>query len=647
MRNLGFVALLLLVLLGPFFAFSAWGGVGFAWPPGLWLGIAALPLVLLYMLRPRHARRTVASLLFWEAIAERQRSGSPLARLERHLLLLLQLVALTALAYALAGPVLHGARRRGRSLVLVCDASASMLARDAAGGTSRFEAARREVRSLLRGLGGRDEATLIACDRSARTVVPWTRSFARVESALAELSPGHVGTDAHNGLLLAAAAAAAASGEVEVHFFGDGGGAPPGAVALEGSFTFHPVGSSDANAGLVAVALEELPSHGDSTDGLPYAVFARVLNAGHRPREVFVSLERGEEALAARRLRLPPRAERAVTLEASLRPGPVVLRLRPAEASAEADPFPLDDAAYLLVPAERSISVGLHGAGPNTSLARALEAAGARIRSDPGSATLSGQVYAGVVPPRLPPVDCLILAPRKPLDRVGLGLVRQGLVPLAWDREDPLLRYLDLRDLRVDRARQLLPGPGVRVLVQGEDAQGSPAPLLLAWEDDAARRVLVGFDPEASTWPLRASFPIFLRNWVERTASPTRSLEAGLSTGFAAELPAPFDAEAVEVVAPSGRTLRLPVRGGRVEFPGAREVGVHEVHWPGGSSRFCANLCDPSESRIAPQGAEAFAAVVRSRTDAETRSLDVTSWFAMLALVVLTVEYWLYHRRLA
>lgn len=91
-------------------------------------------------------------------------------------------------------------------MLLILDVSASMLTRDH-DRRSRFAAAREQARALIDGLGPDDEAALIAVDRAARTVAPWTGDRLLLQRALDGLEPTHRGTALGEGLLLAASGA--------------------------------------------------------------------------------------------------------------------------------------------------------------------------------------------------------------------------------------------------------------------------------------------------------------------------------------------------------------------------------------------------------------------------------------------------------
>lgn len=643
-----------LLLLGavtlPFAAFGLLRGVGLAAPAGLLLGGLALPLLLLYVLRSRRPVRTVGSVLFWRAVSVEQQATSPFKRLRRNLVLLLQLLALASLAYGLARPIVQGTGKEGLAHVIVIDTSASMLARDH-GGRTRFEAARAAALELVRSLGPREQATIIAVDRTAWTVTPWTGDGAALARGLHELAPRHTGTVLDDALILAASAARTAPGAPEVHVFSDFAAPAPPPVTLGAPLRQHSFGSTAENVGVVSVGVRPRAGPGPTAQAgaLAWEVFANVRNAGDRAQEAYVGLERQGLVVAARRVSLPPRSDRPVVIEARLPPGPLAVRLRGTDGR-PLDVLPEDDVAWTLIPDERGVPVGLVTATESPALARALEAAGGLLRvmtpatyaDDPA---LRLYVFEGWTPPDLPPRDCLIVGPPSSIGPVGRGPEVQTPRLAGWDRDDPLLEYVELGDVRVSSARALELGPGARALVQAEPPSGPPVVLMAAFQDAAAARVVVGFDLYASTWPLRASFPIFVRNALLAAGRRDELARGALRAGDPLAVPVPATVTEVRLVRPDGRTERVEARDGQAFVAATDLAGVYEVHAGDRVERFCVNMGAPDEVRIAPRATLQPGGVDAAPEAGATRPTEVAPWFAALALAVLVVEAWAYHRR--
>ncbi len=676
LASVGTALLLLLAVSGPFVAATFLFGVSFLSPVGFLLIGLAVPLLLLWMLRARRPTRAIGSVLFWKAVALEQQATSPFKRLRRSLVLLLELVALVALAYGLARPIVLGEGKDGVARVLVIDTSASMLARDVGGGT-RLDSAKAAARALVGALGARDRATVIAADRSAWTVVPWTDDATALARGIDDLAARHTGTALDEGLILAASAAHDAAGALEVHLFSDGAAPALTPVGLGSALRFHSIGSTGDNLGIIQVALRpRVKGAGGAApgtgEGEAWEVFVTVRNAGQSDRALLVSLERDGTAVAALPVVVGANADKAVVLAARLAPGPVVARLRTPEGRAEGlDVLPVDDAAYALVPAELGVPVGLATTGDSPALRRALEAAGAQLRPLPGGAAWAGAgpvtalddpdlrlcVFEGLLPAELPPRDCLLVAPPSAVGPVRPGAPAGGVRIAGWDTDDPLLRWVDLDDVQVSTTRRLDLGAGARALVHAQvmvdpDGAGgvapvrSTTPLLAAWQDGTASRVVLGFDLYRSTWPLRASFPIFIRNLVLAAGQRDALARGGLRAGEPLAVPVPAGLGAVEVTLPDGRVVVARAQDGQAVVADTDQVGIYEVRAGSRRERFCVNLGAPEESRIAPRAAlDLGDAQVAAEVAPTARTAEVSPWLALVALIALTLELWAFHRR--
>src|SRR5262245_63114891 len=125
-------------------------------------GAAAALTVVFYILKLR--RRTVAVPFspLWQRILKDKEATSLFSKLKRILSLLLQLALLLLLVLALGDPRAAATLIKGRNLVVLVDASASMQATDVA--PSRLETAKDRVKAMIRGLGGADRMLVAQMD---------------------------------------------------------------------------------------------------------------------------------------------------------------------------------------------------------------------------------------------------------------------------------------------------------------------------------------------------------------------------------------------------------------------------------------------------------------------------------------------------
>src|SRR5436190_18805331 len=114
-----------------------------------WLFALLVPLVIFYFLKLKRPRVEIPSLVLWRQVLSDQRVNSPFQKFKRNLLLLLQILLLALLVLAAMQPLLRSGTSRAERLPVLIDVSASMAALDKAGGVSRLDAAKAQIRELI------------------------------------------------------------------------------------------------------------------------------------------------------------------------------------------------------------------------------------------------------------------------------------------------------------------------------------------------------------------------------------------------------------------------------------------------------------------------------------------------------------------
>jgi hypothetical protein len=152
-----------------------------------------------------------------------------------------------------------------------------------------------------------------------------------------------------------------------------------------------------------------------------------------------------------------------------------------------------------------------------------------------------------------------------------------------------------------------------------------------------------------TTWNLKLSFPVFLRNVLYTLGNvEDAAAEENVQPGQVKVLRPAVAVRRLEVFPPGGGPAREVARGAQAEFlyKDTEEVGVYRAAWPGGGRNFAVNLLDADESNVQPRdevriGSQALAAGASQRQTYET-----WKWVALAALVLLLLEWALYHRRM-
>ena len=616
-------------------------------------GAAAAALVALYLLKPARRRVEVPYARLWGLLARDARGVRVARRLRRWESLLLQLLIAGLILLALADPRGDAGGARPRHVILV-DTSASMQARDAPGGPTRLDRARRIADGIVDGLRPDEEAMIVAFDAQPRPLSAMTADEPALRAAIAALRASDA-PDALAPALQLARDALAGAATPRLTLIGDGGHEPQALAALADGGALEgvdvrfaqvggapvgpaaPAGPSE-NLGITAFSVRRYPANPSA-----YEILVEIRSASDHARPAQLTVSQEGEVVERTELLVPPRGRvlrRLADLSGEGR------RLEARLEQPTPDALALDDRAYALLPDRRRTRVLLVGDGDLYTegallLDRAIDVARVRPAAyDPTAvAAYDAIVFDGFTPPAPPPRPALYLG----CAGAGCPFATRGSLPTPIVTEveaaHPLLRWVALKDLNVSRSAVFAPARGDVAL-----ASALGRPIWIAGERGGLRLSALGFSPAASDLPLRVAFPVMLVNAIEwlsgRTAEPVDAVRTGERARLVASSPS------VSVTGPDGEARSLPARAGHVDLVADR-AGYYTVDDGGARRLVAANLADPRESELATRRLEragrplpAPPALARLRPRAA-----LWRWLAAAALLLVLLEWWSFHRR--
>ncbi len=609
--------------------------MSFLQPLALLLAALSVPLLLLYFLKVRRRQATVPSLMLWKPSLRDREASTFFQRLQRDPLLILQLLALLALAFALARPAVtvmgHGAKR----IVIVLDSSASMKATDVE--PSRFVRAQREALGLVGRLGVGAEVMVIEAAVQPRVLAPFSRDRQLTLAAIRGAQP----RDLPNRLGEAVRTARALVGQdsrAEIHVFTDG--AHPAALrgqADDVRVRWVGVGQRGRN-----VAITNLAVRRNYIGTYDSQAFLSVVNFSDQPETFSFTLTLNNDVVAEKTLTLEPQVRRAVVMPFSHEGGGVVrARLN------VSDDLAADDVAYAVIPPVRAINVLLVSPG-NLFLEKELSTdpqVKLEVRKPDayqgGMETFDVVVLDGVSPTKLGPGRFVLVntaPPDVPIE--VLGRIETPVI-MDWDRKHPIMRQVDFAKIAIQDAMRVRPLAAGKILVE---AVGGPLVYLL--EEPNRKAVFFGFDLFQSDLPLRVAFPLMMSKslrWLHPAGLDQSSLS--LQTGQPIQLPVEHGVNTATVTTPGGRSVRAQVTRGAISYTETDEVGVYTISTPRGETKVAVNLFNPDESELAPKPLPAFVEGARAETVPVPVQRELWQFLVLLALVLLIVEGVLYWRR--
>ncbi len=431
------------------------------------------------------------------------------------------------------------------------------------------------------------------------------------------------------------------------------------------------------------LAIVALQSRRDEEKADVYQIFGRVHNFRAQEAATEAQLYRhavdkpGDpgELVDAIALKIPPQTDQAFKFDL-IDPG-----LAPFEVRLTAkDALPIDNRAFTVVGTTRKAQVLVVTSG-NRYLIDTLKTPLVEERADVAVKTpeearaeavareiRGGRfdliLYDGVRPEAPPQANTLYFGALPPGPAYEKAKDVEQPVILDWDIGHPMMQYIrDLSLVFVARAKIVEPPAGSRNLI--ESNQG-PLAFLAPREgftDAVVSFPLIDGDAPNTTWFRYISFPLFVLNSIQalgnvREGSGDETARPGQPVVLHAET---ISKEiAVDSAArPGVRVPRSPQ--GTFIYQDADKTGMYLARWePSGRLPFAVNLFDFRESDLAPRGLvpdgtpEAMQESYKIKIGynpvtgtgkAPEVQKDIWWYFALLALGVLLVEWYIYNRR--
>jgi hypothetical protein len=251
-------------------------------------------------------------------------------------------------------------------------------------------------------------------------------------------------------------------------------------------------------------------------------------------------------------------------------------------------------------------------------------------------------IFDGIIPEQLPNANLLFVNPSSnPFFKVG-GTYKE--IANMQVHEHGLTRFVDWSNIHILQAQAVETPAWADALI--ESASG---PLVFAGETNGQRIAALMFDLRQSDLPLQIAYPILFSNLINYLAPPSafdsmQSLRPGESLSILPQT----DVEKLVIASPSNQAFTLA--GDQTTFTQTQELGFYAVNLISKDSTrveyFAVNLFDEDESDIQlRESIQVGQEAVAPKTSAQIGQRELWSWLAALALLVLLVEWQVYHRR--
>jgi Ca-activated chloride channel homolog len=616
-------------------------------PIALALGITLPIVVIFYLLKVRRRDEEVSSTFLWNDLIRDLAAHEPLQRLKWNLLLLLQLLALALITFAVARPFSEQVGQKPVQAILLVDASASMQAQDVQ--PSRFSKAIDAARNTLGNLPENSLATAILVAAHPQVLVAATQDRQQVDRALQQAQPSGAAADMREALLLARSLGGDPASR-RIYLFTDGAFSLPSDLPDDlGSVQVVSVGNSDT----ANMAVTTLSTRPDPQDNRKQQLFARVQNFSDTSQHAVVSINVDGQDLEDRNVDLTANGESDQIfdqLPAGARYASV--SVNPLNVGGH-DGLSLDDSAFAVLTQRKPAQVLLVSAGnqflekvltllPNVDLYRIGSDRYLGVEAD----RFDIIVFDNYLPPLLPRGNLLVVNPPDRGAYRTSGSVSRPKVT-SWDREDPILSFVDLRDLNIARASKLDMPRWAKPLITAGDG----TPLMVAGQDGDRRVTILPFDLQQSNLWTMSAFPILMSNIVNYLSPPGVVQTSQIQTGSPESLAPLPQVQSVRVTSPGDQISEFRTGQGPISYAATNVPGLYRVQQivQGGQQTvdddlFAANLSNPNESDLR---ARLMGLNNPGPIEAGVATLQKEFWGVLAALVLplLLFEWFWFHRR--
>lgn len=608
----------------------------FASPVLLWSLLALIPLVAVYFLKVRPRRRPTTAYFLWEKVLTDRKPSRLWQRLRNLASLLILAAAFAAIALGMAGPRFGEASEE--DLLIVIDNSVSMRARSPDG--TRLDGAKEAARRLARGMNGVQRAAVATVAGKLRYASHLSDNPRALLAAIDQIEPTFEA-------LRIDALPNAPAGEAARTPAEPGGEPSPqeateqptrrlvfvtdGSHAVPSGIEPIVVGDAARNVGLVGADVRFSPSNPQQL-----LFYSQVASTHDTPTDVDLLLyhesEEGDRTLAkVAPITVTPGVNPAATLAVEDAPAGRWIAELDTGALPGGDALRADDSAYLIAYKPPPIGIQVIAA-EGYFFDRAVEAfADFTGGLTPVDGAAEADVTVSLGPAPAGTARSIVFAPRGESPWWGAaGEPIDAAAPRVVAEDHPILRSTDPLSIRFEGARSLRPPAGSEILLENDAGE----PLLYVAKRPGESAVVINLDPIDAEFYYSAWFPVIVRAAAEHLVDRSAPLASTRPPSASVRLPIDPAALPAELVGPDGQTRSVE----SVELSGLPGPGFYRLDAEGTTHDLACSVLAPDETLL-QRRLEAAAPVGVS---AGARAGD---WLVVAALLGVTAESWLYHRR--
>ncbi len=600
--------------------------MGILFPSFFGLSIFIAGLIIFYMFKKEYTQQVVSSNLLWKQVMNEWQATKWWKKLQRQLLLLLQILFLFFLMLALARPYVSSEGIEGEHVIIIIDSSASMATVIDEIGTTRFAKAKQETLSLLEKRSRDQAVSIISLGAKPTLVMNRELNEKALKKTVEELTISYEYGEVKQALSLAKALSQQQSASIYV--FSD-------RITEDDwkesqiQLPFQAINIDTKKNDNISIITFGVNTNREKTTGV-----VTLKNESSQTQQVTLQFMADKQIAHTEVIAIDANSQAYATVEAL--PPATYYRVK----IVEEDQFSLDNVAYAFSSIESKSVLYLIG-DINPFLQKVFIHLGHEIiqaekLEDIREFRKNSIIVATLASPEL---NQQIKELRQPL--FLLASTKEEVLPLKnkieTKRNEELFAYADVNELFVSQARrQKLPNNKLieTIMLSGD------VPLIQKGEQNGHRFVQLLFAIQDSDWSLQPSFPIFVYHTLDFLKGESTHL--GYFTANE-ERQLPLETPGIYKLVDESETVIATFDSNSENFQAPQKPGLYYLLDNEGQKKYLAVTLDDREKEIQAQssfskgGAEATMMINNVQS-------EWWPWLLLVAFIILLIEWEVYRR---
>jgi len=614
-------------------------------PNALYLFILIPIIILLYFLKLRRQTKVVSSIFFWMTAFEDMKANVPFQRFRKNLLLALQILFLLIVILGLARPAYIKESSLGPNSILIIDVSASMQSIE--DGKTLLEIAKSKALKMIDEIPENGQMMLVEGSWQPSIILPFTHDSSKLRDEIEKISA----TDSTSNLDTAIELALSSTQEIqgsELIVLTDNNYVGQSEIPAQSDVSIRYIryGKQNKNVAITGFDIRNQENK--------YQTFVVIQNFDENARDVLLWLIIGGHRIQSYSGKIESQESRELifNLEGKDFDGKVLeIRME------IKDSLKVDNSVYAILHKFERQKLLVVSDTRNVFLEKVLltnpevEFTSIKRNQYIGMSGYDVALFYKVVPDKIPDRNAIFVYPQKSLPFMRIISKDEDVSLTNINLAKSIMRDIELLALRVKESLVYeMPSWGIPLI------ESTSSPLIWLGEWRKRKGIIFAFDafnPKISQLVVKRSFPILMAKCLQWLGKSGGRINPDLiKAGNTVEISVSNFEEIENIIihTPDKSKVFLPANESSLIFEETSKAGIYQVYADSEFiGNFAVNLLDEKESNLIRFSEEKQTEKNKENTTISIKKSYREFWriFAIIALAILALEWWVYHRRVS